>query len=254
MTIHSCTTGKGPALILLHGWGLHSAVWDGVLPQLEARYSVTRIDLPGHGLSDLSVNLGDLEVLCRALHELMPSPAQIVGWSLGGLIALAYTLQNPTTIKRLILVASTPRFVSSADWKHATAPEIIESFSLHLEQDYQSTLIRFLSLQVRSAEGAPSALRKLRRILLANPPHRSALRAGLDLLRHTDLRDHLRYLDCPTRLIMGERDTLVPKSCALETVRRLKDGAFHIIRGAGHVPFLSHPVEFTATLHRFLNE
>ncbi len=252
--MHTCTTGRGPVLVLLHGWGLHSAVWDSVLPQLQEHYSVTCIDLPGHGLSDLSVNLGNLEAVSRALHGLIPSSARIVGWSLGGLIALDYALRYPTNARRLILVASTPRFVSASDWKHATPPEILTQFSVTLEQDYRTTLNRFLALQVRSAEGAQCALRHLRRILLASPPQRSALRAGLELLRQTDLRDRLPYLDCPTRLIMGERDTLVPPGCAQETVRRLLDGAFHIIRGAGHAPFLSHPVEFTAALHKSLSE
>ena len=253
MTIHSSTTGHGPTLLLLHGWGLHSKIWDGVLSRLEQRYRVTRVDLPGHGLSDLSVNLGDLDLISKVLHELTPSPARIVGWSLGGLIAMAFALRYPSAIQRLVLVASTPRFASAADWQYAIPQEILTDFSLSLEQDYRTTLNRFLALQVLSAEGAQPALRDLRRILLARPPQRSALRAGLELLRQTDLRDQLHRLDCPTRLIMGERDTLVPKDCAPETVKRLQDGAFHIIRGAGHAPFLSHPVEFTAALLKYLN-
>lgn len=254
ITLHASATGQGPALVLLHGWGLHSAVWDRVLPALEEVYRVIRIDLPGHGLSDQSVDLGDLEALTALLHKLIPSPARIVGWSLGGLVALVYALRHPRSTQRLVLVASTPRFVSASNWRHATSPEVFDDFSLTLERDYRATLNRFLALQVRSAEGAHCALRDLRKILLERPPQHGALRAGLELLRSTDLRDQLRYLECPTRLIMGEKDSLVPKDCAQETAKRLKDGAFHIIRGAGHAPFLSHPGEFTATLHKFLSE
>lgn len=254
ITLHASTSGQGPTLVLLHGWGLHSAVWDRVLPKLEEVYRVIRIDLPGHGLSDQSVDLGDLETLTTLLHKLIPSPARVVGWSLGGLVALVYALRHPCSTQRLVLVASTPRFVSASDWRHATVPKVFEDFSLTLEQDYRTTLNRFLALQVRSAEGAHCALRELRRILLERPPQQRALHAGLELLRSTDLRDQLRNLDCPTRLIMGEKDTLVPQDSAHETVKQLKDGAFHIIRGAGHAPFLSHPGEFTATLHKFLSE
>jgi pimeloyl-[acyl-carrier protein] methyl ester esterase len=253
-TLHASTTGRGPTIVLLHGWGLHSAVWNRVLPSLSEVYRIIRIDLPGHGLSDQSVDLSDLEILTAALRKHIHSPARILGWSLGGLIALAYALRYPSATQRLVLVASTPRFVSASDWQHAAAPEVFEDFSLTLERDYRATLNRFLALQVRSSEAARSTLRDLREILLERPPQCSALRAGLALLRGTDLRDHLQYLECPTRLIMGEKDTLVPKNCAQETVRRLKDGAFHIIPGAGHAPFLSHPDEFTATLHKFLKD
>ncbi|NNJ95044.1 MAG: alpha/beta fold hydrolase, partial [Halobacteria archaeon] len=51
MTLHTKTTGSGPELLLIHGWGLHSGIWDGLMPLLETQLRVTRVDLPGHGRS-----------------------------------------------------------------------------------------------------------------------------------------------------------------------------------------------------------
>ena len=51
MTLFARTGGQGPSLVLLHGWGLHGGVWAPVREALERRFTVTAIDLPGHGFS-----------------------------------------------------------------------------------------------------------------------------------------------------------------------------------------------------------
>ncbi|MEN8130539.1 MAG: pimeloyl-ACP methyl ester esterase BioH [Pseudomonadota bacterium] len=251
--IYTRTSGQGPDVVLLHGWGLHSTVWDAVLPALERVYRMTCLDLPGHGKSELNLELDDLDTLCKYLHDELPSPVCLVGWSLGGLIALAYTLRYPTAVQRLVLVASTPRFVTASDWQAATPGETLNAFAESLKRNYQTTIYRFLALQVRSSDRAQTTLRQLRQALAEHPPHPLAMRAGLKLLRETDLRDQLSTLRCATRLILGERDVLVPKDCAEQTVSRLSDGAYTIIPGAGHAPFLSHPDEFNSALQQCLN-
>lgn len=251
--IYTRASGQGQDVILLHGWGLHSAVWDTVLPALERVYRMTCLDLPGHGKSGLNPELDDLDTLCQHLHQQLPSPAYLVGWSLGGLIALAYTLRYPLAVQRLVLVASTPRFVTAGDWQAATPGETLNAFAESLKRDYQATIYRFLALQVRSSVGAQGTLRQLRQALAEHPPHPPALRAGLKLLRETDLRDKLSMLRCATRLILGERDVLVPKDCAEQIVSRLSDGAYMIIPGAGHAPFLSHPDQFNNALQQCLS-
>ncbi|MCP4410292.1 MAG: pimeloyl-ACP methyl ester esterase BioH [Gammaproteobacteria bacterium] len=240
-------------MVLLHGWGLHSAVWGSVLPSLERHYRMTCLDLPGHGKSGLNPKLDDLDTLCEHLHQRLPSPISLVGWSLGGLIALAYALRYPMSVQRLVLVAATPRFVTADDWPAATPGKTLNTFAESLKRDYQLTIHRFLALQVRSSERAPGTLRQLRQALAEYPPHPPAMDAGLKLLRETDLRDQLPALRCATRLILGERDILVPKDCAEQIVSRLSDGAYMIIPGAGHAPFLSHPDEFNNALLQCLN-
>ncbi len=248
MSIFIKITGDGPDLVMLHGWGLNSAVWDGVWPTLGNHYRLSCVDLPGHGLSGFDTDLANLDEVCIALNGILPRLAYFVGWSLGGLIALSYALRFPLAVKRLILVASTPRFVTTSDWQQAIQTQLIEAFGKSLEQDYRSTLNRFLALQVQSSEGAQHTLRQLRSVLHHHPPQQRALRAGLKLLRETDLRDQLPHLQCPTRLILGERDMLVPKSCGQEIVAYLRDGRIVILPGAGHAPFLSHPNEFLSVL------
>ncbi len=244
-------TGEGSALVLVHGWGMHSGIWGEVVPALAPRHRVVRVDLPGHGAS-----LGDAEFDLPALREALvaavPEPAVWVGWSLGGLAVLDLALHQPQQVRGLVLVAATPRFVRGSDWPHAVAPEILEQFAAGLEDSYDATLLRFLALQTRGAADGREALRRLRESWRASPaPRPMALRSGLALLRDSDLRSQLAGLHCPVLVVGGERDTLVPSAALTALVAALPDARMELIAGAGHAPFISAPETFVQQLTAF---
>ena len=83
-------------------------------------------------------------------------------------------------------------------------------------------------------------------------PDQAALQAGLTLLQQIDFRDCLSSIDKPVMLIGGERDTLVPQATLPEIARLFTQQAqLHIIEGAGHAPFLSHPAETAKLIKAF---
>ena len=246
MRLHTHTTGTGPDLFLVHGWGLNGAIWSGVRAALEADYRVTAVDLPGHGRSP--GGHFDLDTAATALRDAAPPRAHWVAWSLGGMLALRAAHRAPGQLASLNLVATSPRFVQAADWPHAVPAEVLAQFHAALAQDPRATLNRFLALQVRGSEGAGDTLRALRQGLFAHGgPDPAALAAGLAILRDADLRADLDSLDLPMHFIMGERDTLMPAAAA-----SLPQARAHIIAGAGHAPFLSHPAAFIAALRECL--
>jgi pimeloyl-[acyl-carrier protein] methyl ester esterase len=254
MTLYTQTSGSGPELVLIHGWGLHSGIWDGLLPLLESHYCVTRVDLPGHGRSPWG-GAGTLDDMARAVLAVVPAPAALVGWSLGGLVALRAALLQPASVTALALIASSPCFMRKPDWQSAMLPELLETFAAELEQDYQRTLDRFLALQVRGSAHATEALKSLRATLHAGgSPQLAGLRAGLDVLRSTDLRREAALLQCPALLLMGERDTLVPCSAGQAAVRLFPDAQLTVVDTAGHAPFISAPDSVANTLRRFLKD
>ena len=85
--------GAGPELVLLHGWGMSSAVWDDLVPELSASYRVIRVDLPGHGHS-AGVPFGDLDAVIARLRPLVSAPATWVGWSMGAARIVVSTCRN----------------------------------------------------------------------------------------------------------------------------------------------------------------
>jgi pimeloyl-[acyl-carrier protein] methyl ester esterase len=247
------TRGRGPDLVLVHGWGMSAAVWRGLPGDLALGHRLTAIELPGHGHSPLDrgwTALGDWVSAC-----LRSAPPQAVwlGWSLGGLLALAAALREPQRVSALVQVTATPRFVSAPDWPAAMARETLDRFHEGLLEDPATTLQRFLALQVRGSDAGRATLRELRRELAGRPqPHPAALATGLDLLRASDLRDRLPGLPCPSLWLFGERDTLVPATAASGVRALLPTARVATISGAAHAPFLSHPAETVAEILSFL--
>ncbi len=248
-------------LVLLHGWGMNAAVWASLPPALTPALSPTAlagrsmlaIDLPGHGGGPFPPGAADLDAWADACLALAPHRAVWLGWSLGGLVALAAALRAPERVAGLILMTATPRFVRASDWPAAMAAETLDQFHAGLLAEPAATLDRFLALQVRGSEAARETLRALRRELATRPaPDQGALALGLDLLRDGDLRRRLAELSCPSLWIFGSHDTLVPAAVGPAVAALLPRAQIEVIRGAAHAPFLSHPAETAALIGGFL--
>ncbi|HYQ70335.1 MAG TPA: pimeloyl-ACP methyl ester esterase BioH, partial [Gammaproteobacteria bacterium] len=237
--LHTQSSGSGPDLVLIHGWGLHGGVWDRFVPRLEPYFRVLRVDLPGHGGSDWSGERS-LEAMAAAVLAAAPPRAAWLGWSLGGLVAMRAALLEPARVRALLLIASTPSFVVRPGWQYALLPALLDTFAAELQQDYLRTLNRFLALQVRGSDTGGEVLRILRTQLLAKgEPAPAALQAGLDILRKTDLRTEIGALACPALVMAGERDTLVPGAAAAATAALMPDAGVELVAGAGHAPFIA---------------
>jgi pimeloyl-[acyl-carrier protein] methyl ester esterase len=239
------------SLVLLHGWGMNAAVWEG-LPGSLGR-ATTPIELPGHGSCPLPETARDLAAWAEACLAAAPERSVWLGWSLGGLVALAAALRAPERVAGLVLMTATPRFIQAADWPAAMAERTLGQFHDGLLSDPAGTLDRFLALQVRGSATARETLRILRRELAARPaPDPRALALGLDLLRDGDLRGRLGELACPSLWLFGSHDTLVTAAVAPAVAALLPAARVEVIRGAAHAPFLSHPEETTALIDGFL--
>jgi len=181
--------------------------------------------------------------------------ATVLGWSLGALIAMQWALASPGYVQRLILTGATPRFVNDATWTHGMDETSLMRFGDELRASYKLTLQRFLSLQLQGSDRGRAMLSALRNMLFARgAPSVAALDAGLELLRATDLRAHVKDITQPTLLIAGDRDTLTPADASRWLARNLPDARLRVISGAAHVPFLSHPEGFGQTVETFLHE
>ncbi len=69
----------------------------------------------------------------------------------------------------------------------------------------------------------------------------------------TDLLPELSGLKVPTLVVHGSRDRVVPMAAARDVAERLPHGELEVIRGAAHLPYMSHPREFNAVLSGFLD-
>lgn len=247
--LSSSTLGRGPRLVLIPGWAMHSGVWREFAERLAANFCVTWVDLPGHGLSPAWAEW-TLVATAEALAELIPDRALWLGWSLGGQVALELARRYPAKVAALVLVATNPRFIAESDWP-GMAPAMFESFALGVETQSQATMHRFLALNCLGAAGAMGLLRRLRTAWESYPaPAPTVLGQGLEILRQTDLRQELAEIGCPVAVVAGSEDRLVPAAAARRLAAGLPRAQLAILEGAGHAPFLSHAEELAALAWR----
>ena len=243
--------------VFVHGWAMNSAVWDSLIEQLPACIEPICIDLPGHGNFNQNgfKNLQDLvDHLLEQASIKLSGPAVWVGWSLGALPVIELARQNPQHVSKLMLIASNPCFVTREGWTYAVDESVFDLFAGNLQQNFEKTIQRFLSLQVQGMEQSREVLRTLREAITAQGlPSEGALNSGLDVLKISDLRKQLSTLTMPQLWLLGDRDTLVPAGLNdyLSIQSTIKS---HIISGSAHLPFISHTEEVMQHFLEFTNE
>ncbi|MEH6455824.1 MAG: alpha/beta fold hydrolase [Cocleimonas sp.] len=287
------TSGKDQAdgnsvktLMLLHGWGMNSQVWEPIREALESQYHLLWIDLPGHGFNR-DVEAQSLEqivtLVAGGIAEIAPENIHMIGWSLGGLVAQALAQNIPHRIKSITLVTSTPRFSQSlqaqdGDWQHAMSDEVLNRFADNLKKDTEKTLKGFIALQFIGVTDAKLIQGNLINQILYNGksakkaggvfsddtkesesaskseqsliPTQEALDVGLDILKHVDLRK--LTLSCPEHWVFAEYDRLIPKEVINDLISLRPDAEITLIDKAGHAPFITHPEIFLKRVTDFI--
>lgn len=255
LLVHIKVMGSGPSLVMLHGWSMNSAVWHDLANALSESFTLHLVDLPGHGQSDWQQGDLNLEVMINKLAQALPDTAYWLGWSLGGLISIAFADRFPHRVTKLILMAATPCFVKEDDWDCAMDASIFKQFAENLNDNQAETLQRFLLLQARGSEHSRDTIRQLsEQLSVENPPRAEALQAGLELLINTDMRTPLSNITCSIKMILGDRDTMIPKEMLLALKQLQPKVEISLLAGAGHAPFISQAVECQQEIERFINE
>jgi len=254
--LYTETHGSGPDLVLLHGWGLNLRVWDSLIRELASSFRIITVDLPGHGRSPWNPKASTPAAQAWQVHtalEPLSNRYSLLGWSLGGQIALDLAAAFPGSVERLVLVATTPRFAASTDWPHGMPATAIEKMATQLRTNYKRTVNDFLELQVRGSVASEKVLADLQASLFAHgEAHPKALVTGLTMLENSDLRPMLNLVRAPTLVIAGQYDRVTLPAASRALAEALPDARYVEIRRAAHAPFLSHTAEFAALVSAFL--
>lgn len=236
--MHIEQRGSGPALVMIHGWAMHCEIFSPLIRLLEKNFCCYLVDLPGHGRSlqdDSSLNL---DAIMQEIAGRVPL-AIWCGWSLGGLVGL-HAAQNAVSMRGLVMLAASPRFVSAAHWSHGMPLSIFTQFADDLAKDYRGTIDRFISLEAQGSDHMRDELRLLRdAVYTFGQPSEKVLCEGLALLEETDLIAACETLKIPSLWCAGKRDRLVSPN-AMQAASEMAKGRYVEIQGGGHAPFLTH--------------
>ncbi|MFH0937764.1 MAG: alpha/beta hydrolase [Planctomycetota bacterium] len=245
--------GEGHPLVLIHGSTLDSRMWDDQFDVFARSYRVIRYDARGHGKSALPTNEPYIpaEDLNALLERLEIRQANILGLSMGGAIAIDFTLLFPKVVSGLILVDSRPDgWKASPELSALMQPIILKAQENNLPEAKQLWLEHPL---FESARKRPRAAAQLKQIISdfsgwqwdhTNPVKKLSPQAI----------HRLEEITAPTLIIVGERD--LPDFHAIATVmhQSIRDARKVMLPDVGHIPNMETPDTFNQTVLGFLQE
>ena len=261
VALHVELSGHGAPVVLWHGWAMNLRVFDALRENLQQDFQTIAVDLPGHGRSPWRVavpvaaaaQLEALDSLLQPLLATLPQNSTLVGWSLGGQLALRAAMLAPERVARLVLIATTPRLVRADDWPHGVDAALLALMRARVHEDSQAMVDEFLELQLRGCRNAVPLLHSLRTTL---PMHGAALAPALlstlEVLTYTDLRPLLSQVRQPALVVGGQYDRITHPRAAEALAHKLGSARYHEFARSAHAPFLSHADEFIALLREFI--
>ncbi|MCA1931421.1 pimeloyl-ACP methyl ester esterase BioH [Rheinheimera sp.] len=240
-------------VVFLHGWGLNHQVWSQLVLALPKELDIRTPDLPGFGLSPCPESY-DIDSVLTQLAEQIPDQSILIGWSLGGVLAIALASRYPEKVQKLGLIASSPCFMAKDNWPGMEG-RVMQQFAGQLQQDLALTVERFLAIQAMGSSTARQDIKLLKQAVLSLAlPSATALQGGLELLATLDMRQEFAALTLPVFSILGRLDSLVPVAIAplLQSLR--PELQLAILQKSSHAPFISHQQEFISLLLPHLSD
>jgi pimeloyl-ACP methyl ester carboxylesterase len=257
--------GSGPPLLFVHGIGGCWQNWLENLPEFARDHRVVAVDLPGFGASQMPLDgvsvSGYADCLEAVCEELSIERAPVIGNSLGGFVAAQLAIARPQLVERLVLVSAAGLHVAQLPLKRAfdvlaRAQPVYGIFggwiAAHASTIARRTRLRrmMLSYLATHPDQVPWPIVAEQVAGAGRPAFLPALRA---ITRHP-LRDRLGEISCPTLIVWGERDHLVPVSDAAAFEALIAGARKIVYPDTGHVPMLERPARFNADLRAFLEE
>lgn len=244
--------GNGPALVLVHDGLLHREMWDGQWETFAKTYRVIRYDRRGYGRSELQQQpYSEIEDLHALLIHLRVTRAAFIGSSAGGGLVVDYALAHPQTVEKLILVGAV---VGGLSFSEHFNNRNRENFRPLAEQrDIAATIANWARDPYIIAGNNEAARRRLRELLTQNP-HNIAHPYNFTKPPQRPALAHLSEIAVPTLIIVGESDIPDVHAHVGALQAGIPKAKRIVLAGAGHLPYLEKPEEFTALALRFLAE
>ena len=254
--------GDGPAMLFIHGLAGSWHNWLENLPHFARSHRVVAIDLPGFGYSEMPGDEVSISGYAKGLLDLFDQldveRAAVVGNSMGGFIGAEMALVAPERVSRLVLVAGAVLWNERRRARPLTTlTRITQAYSAALATRWRRAgrrpRLRELSFHqvARHPRRFPAPLAYEQ---LVHVGSREGFAAALHALHSYSLRDRLPEISCPTLLVWGSDDRLVPLRQAHDLAQAIPDARMVTFEDTGHIPQLERPARFNSLLEEFLAE
>jgi len=260
-TFHIETAGAGRPLVLLHGFTGSAANWRAHQPAFTSRFRVIAIDLLGHGRSASPADAARysmahcVEDMNGILAALQVDAAIMLGYSLGGRVALSFSATHPQRLSRLLVVSGSPGLASAEERAARVASD--EALAAQIEREGLEAFVDYwenIPLFASQKSLPPTVRAELRQQRLQNTSRglANSLR-GLGVGAQPALWEKLSEIKTPTLLLAGEADTKFV-TIAQRMAKKMPNAQLQIVPGAGHAVQLERPAEFQRLVLDFLGK
>ena len=234
-------------VVLVHGWGVNSEIWQDLPQQLSEFVDVYTLDLPGFAGTAPLESYSE-KTLVNWLHSEIPYPCYLVGLSLGGMLCRAYASHYPENVIGLVTISTNLKFVADASYKKAMPASDFELFSALWDKNPELCINRFAGLQAQGDQSQRQLIKQLRQ--LNSSVDIDTGKAMLRLLADLDATEQINKITCPSLSIFGGQDCLVPVAAAQQLPHKQM---ILILEEAGHLPHLSCQSRVVEAIANFID-
>jgi pimeloyl-ACP methyl ester carboxylesterase len=232
--------GQGPVLLLLHGLFGALSNWETVVDHFSKKYRVVIPMLPVYEMPVREAGLEGLRKYVESFVALKKFDEMIImGNSLGGHIALMYTLKNSEKVKKLILTGSSGLFEDSMGGSYPKRGNY-EYVKERVSYTFYDPAVATKDLIDEVFETTNSIPKCLRIVAIAKSAQRN------------NMADEITNITIPTLLVWGLNDTITPPMVAHEFNRLIPNSTLKFLDKCSHVPMMEHPEKFNKILEDFL--
>jgi len=252
-------TTEGRTAVLVHGFSVPYFIWDPTFNALTSQgWRVLRYDLFGRGYSDRPNLAYNIDLFVQQLGELLDAlnlqKINLIGLSMGGAIAAAFTVSCPDRINKLVLIdpIGTASMPLNLMYRAATLPGISEAL---LGLAGNEKMVKNIAWDFYD----PSSVERFQDQYRVQMQYRGFKHAILSSLRNKmvdgfpETYEQLGKLDTSVLLLWGRNDTTLPLSQCQSLLRLLPRAEFHVIENAGHIPHYERPETVNPLLIHFLS-
>jgi pimeloyl-ACP methyl ester carboxylesterase len=232
--------GQGPVLMLLHGLFGALSNWEGVVNRFSGNF---RVVIPMLPIYEMPVREAGLEGLRKFVEDFVAfkklEDITIMGNSLGGHVALVYTLKNPHKVKKLILTGSSGLFEDSMGGSYPKRGNY-QYIKERVAYTFFNPEVATRELVDEVFETTNSIPKCMRIVAIAKSAQRN------------NLADEIPNITVPTLLVWGLNDTITPPMVAHEFNRLIPRSSLKFIDKCCHAPMMEHPEKFNELVEDFL--
>lgn len=249
VSLHVTTVGTGPHLVLLHGFTQTSASWASLIDQLGPDHQISTVDLPGHGGSGGFA--ADLTETARLVRDAV-APATVVGYSMGGRVALRLALDHPGAVRALVLIGATAGIDEPTE--RSTRREADESLADQVEREGTAPFLeRWMAMPLFAGLTPQSDDVAARQ---ANRPEdlAASLRLAGTGTMDPPWWNELRRIQVPVLVLAGSFDAKFTR-LGNRMAEAIGPGATFVeVVGAGHAAHLERPDVVARQIHEFVRD